>query len=281
MHSLVYKGLHNISWYCDLCELPNFSSTLFDTTSFETTNRFDIFNDTPISEGSIGSPTAASSPLDKTPKRSKVKRYDKPLRVVIINCQSVRNKKQELENLVESYNPDIIIGNDSWLNKDIQSSEVFLEGYNCYRKDRGNESWLNKDMQSSEVFPEGYNCYRKDRGNESWLNKDMQSSEVFLEGYNCYRKDRGNESWLNKDMQSSEVFPEGYNCYRKDRKDDTHGGVFVLVSDKYLSTEPPEFRVDGACQLLWVKLQIQGLPDLHIEAFIDLRKPQMRLTLQL
>jgi hypothetical protein len=51
MHSLVYKGLHNISWYCDLCELPNFSSTLFDTTSFETTNRFDIFNDTPISEG--------------------------------------------------------------------------------------------------------------------------------------------------------------------------------------------------------------------------------------
>jgi hypothetical protein len=102
MHSLVYKGLHNISWYCDLCELPNFSSTLFDTTSFETTNRFDIFNDTPISEGSIGSPTAASSPLDKTPKRSKVKRYDKPLRVVIINCQSVRNKKQELENLVES-----------------------------------------------------------------------------------------------------------------------------------------------------------------------------------
>jgi hypothetical protein len=130
---------------------------LFCTTSFEATNRFDIFNGTPISEGSFGSPTAASSPLDKTPKRSKVKRDDKPLRVVIINCQSVRNKKQELENLVESSNPDIIIGN---------------------------------------------------------------------------------ESWLNKDIQSSEVFPEGYNCYRKDRKDDTHGGVFVQVSDKHLSTEP-------------------------------------------
>jgi hypothetical protein len=98
---------------------------LFDTTSFEATNRFDIFNDTPISEGSIGSPTAASSPLDNTLKRSKVKRYDKPLRVLIINCQSVRNKKQELENLVESFNQDIIIGNGSWLNKDIQSSEVF------------------------------------------------------------------------------------------------------------------------------------------------------------
>ena len=124
-NSLAYKGLHNISWYCDLCGRPNFSSSLFDTTSFETTNRFDIFNDTPISEGSIGSPTAASSPLDNTLKRSKVKRYDKPLRVLIINCQSVRNKKQELENLVESFNQDIIIGNESWLNKDIQSSEVF------------------------------------------------------------------------------------------------------------------------------------------------------------
>jgi hypothetical protein len=135
----------------DLCALPKCSSSLFDKTSFETTNRIDIFNDTPISEGSIGSPTAASSPLDKTPKRSKVKRYDKPLRVVMINCQSVRNKKQELENLEESSNPDIIIGNESWLNKYILSSE-------------------------------------------------------------------------------------GYNCYRKDRKDDTHGGVFVLVTDKYLST---------------------------------------------
>lgn len=41
----------------------------------------------------------------------------------------------------------------------------------------------------------------------------------------------------------------------------------MLVSDKYLSTEPPEFRVEGACELLWVKLQIQGLPDLHIESF--------------
>jgi hypothetical protein len=49
----------------------------------------------------------------------------------------------------------------------------------------------------------------------------------------------------NKDIQSSEVFPEGYNCYRKDRKDDTHGGVFELVPDKYLSTVPPEFRVNG------------------------------------
>ena len=186
MHSLVYKGLHNISWYCDLCELPNFSSSLFDTTSFETTNRFDIFNDTPISEGSIGSPTAASSPLDKTPKRSKVKRYDKPLKSC--NHQLPVSKKQEtgVGKSSGKFYPDIIIGNDSW---------------------------------------------------------------------------------LNKDMQSSEVFPEGYNCYRKDRKDHTHGGVFVLVSDKYLSTEPPEFRVDGACELLWVKLQIQGLPDLHIGSF--------------
>lgn len=41
----------------------------------------------------------------------------------------------------------------------------------------------------------------------------------------------------------------------------------MLVSDKYLSTEPPEFRVEGACELLWVKLQIQGLPDLHIGSF--------------
>ena len=47
----------------------------------------------------------------------------------------------------------------------------------------------------------------------------------------------------------------------------------MLVSDKHLSTEPPEFRVDGACELLWEKLQIQGLPDLHIGSVYRPPKP--------
>ena len=48
----------------------------------------------------------------------------------------------------------------------------------------------------------------------------------------------GNESWLHKDIQSKEVFPSGYIPYRNDCKTDAHGGVFILVSEKYLSSEP-------------------------------------------
>ena len=39
-------------------------------------------------------------------------------------------------NLIDSSDPDIIIGTESWLNPNIYSSEFFHIGYNVYRKDR-------------------------------------------------------------------------------------------------------------------------------------------------
>jgi hypothetical protein len=52
----------------------------------------------------------------------------------------------------------------------------------------------------------------------------------------------GNESWLHKDIQSTEVFTSRYIPYRNDRKTYAHGGVFILVSEKYLSSEPSELK---------------------------------------
>jgi hypothetical protein len=34
-----------------------------------------------------------------------------------------------MENLTESTKPDILIGNESWLHKDIQSTEVFTSRF--------------------------------------------------------------------------------------------------------------------------------------------------------
>lgn len=62
-------------------------------------------------------------------------------RVIVINCQSIRNNKAVFENLVESTKPDIVIGNQSWLHKDIQSSEVFPSDFTCYRNDRKSDSY--------------------------------------------------------------------------------------------------------------------------------------------
>ena len=189
MNTLVYQGLHNASWECDHCGLPNFSTCIFDTSTFMSTNIYDHLNDSSFNENNIGSPTATSSPIQKTkspPTYTKSKRLDTPLRVIIINCQSIKNKKADFENLVDSTKPDIIIGN---------------------------------------------------------------------------------ESWLHKDIQSTEVFPSGFTCYRNDRKSDAHGGVFILVSDKYLSSEPSDLMSDDTSEQLWVKLQVKGSPDLYIGSF--------------
>jgi hypothetical protein len=58
-----------------------------------------------------------------------------PIIVLVVNCQSIKNKKQELENLVETSKPDIMIGTESWLSNDIQSTEIFPSGFTPYRKE--------------------------------------------------------------------------------------------------------------------------------------------------
>ena len=46
----------------------------------------------------------------------------KKLRQLVINFHSIRNKFNEIEVLLESINPDVIIGAESWLNDEIFSS---------------------------------------------------------------------------------------------------------------------------------------------------------------
>ena len=77
----------------------------------------------------------------------------------------------------------------------------------------------------------------------------------------------GTESWLSNDIQSTEVFPSGFTPYRKNRKTDSHDGVFILVSAKYLNSEPTDLKSDYSSEQLWVKLQVKGAPDLYIGNF--------------
>ncbi|CAC5364773.1 unnamed protein product [Mytilus coruscus] len=56
----------------------------------------------------------------------------------MINCQSVRNKRSEVNECVECIKPDIIIGCESWLDNEHQTAEIFPNGNNknVFRKDR-------------------------------------------------------------------------------------------------------------------------------------------------
>jgi len=55
----------------------------------------------------------------------------KPLVLLQINCRSICNKTLEFWNLIDTYNPDVVIGTESWL-----SEEIFRDDYITFRRDR-------------------------------------------------------------------------------------------------------------------------------------------------
>ena len=79
------------------------------------------------------SPTVASPPLvqDQTESRAKTAKavLNHPLRIMIENCQSIKNKKADFQIIIDSAKPDIILGNESWLTPDIKNSEIYPESF--------------------------------------------------------------------------------------------------------------------------------------------------------
>jgi len=60
----------------------------------------------------------------------------KPLVLLLVNCRSICNKNLEFWNLIDTYNPHVEIGTESWLNEEINNAEVFRDDYITFRRDR-------------------------------------------------------------------------------------------------------------------------------------------------
>jgi hypothetical protein len=78
---------------------------------------------------SPGKPHACPSPIAHQGKKGsseiKVKnRIQRPLKIVNINFQSIKNKKTELDILLDTTKPDVIIGTETWL--DLSHSRALL-----------------------------------------------------------------------------------------------------------------------------------------------------------
>jgi hypothetical protein len=63
----------------------------------------------------------------------------KPLVLLQVNCRSILNKILEFWNLVDTYNPDVVIGTESWLSDEINNAEVFRDDYITFRRDRSTQ----------------------------------------------------------------------------------------------------------------------------------------------
>ena len=129
----VFMGLTNnsVSWHCCNCGLPNLSSSIFSVLDRDPTS--------PISSGSnsilgedIGQPTHASSPKRQSKKSCKV------ITVLSINCNSIKSSKKQAEllSLIDYHAPNIILGCESKLSKDIPTYECFPSDFEVFRKDR-------------------------------------------------------------------------------------------------------------------------------------------------
>ena len=108
MSTPVFNALagSNISWHCVTCGMPNLSSSLFESFMINTSNQFDQLSNSNVAV-SPGTPAFTSSPIKMT-RIGKVN-YQKPrnTKVLVINFQSIKNKKAELGNLLDSANPNI------------------------------------------------------------------------------------------------------------------------------------------------------------------------------
>ena len=82
----------------------------------------------------LGSPSnqANHSNLRSSSNQPCINLNDSPLKVIIINCQSVTGKKALLDSLIY----DVIVGTESWLNPSVKSSEIFAPQFEAFRQDR-------------------------------------------------------------------------------------------------------------------------------------------------
>lgn len=132
MSTATYNNIHNISWICTNCGIPNFSSTLFNSFVADSHNSFSQL-ETSSTSISPGPPVASSSPKRSALKPNAIKGE---IRCLVANFQSVKNKTPQIENLIETSDPTIILGNETWLNKIISSAEIFPSNLIINRNDR-------------------------------------------------------------------------------------------------------------------------------------------------
>ena len=72
----------------------------------------------------------------------------------------------------------------------------------------------------------------------------------------------GTETWLEPNIESSEIFPSDYTVYRRDRPTDPHGGVVLLIHNRFISAPVPEIETDS--ELVWAKISRENGKDMYV-----------------
>lgn len=215
----MYMALNNISWHCTNCGMPNFTSSLFESTIMSTRNSFSTLNSSHInniSTHSSGPPTSYSSPFNPI-KRNKPQSQQH--KIISINFQSIK-KKEEVMILIEQADPSIIMGTETWLNPSISSAEIFPLNYEVIRKDRhdgyGVLQAIKKDfiiiIDSVDINTTSESLFAKLHLGKNWpfigsVYSPPSSKETYIE-HLCQRLNNNNRNvvfWIGRDMNLPDI----------------------------------------------------------------------------
>ncbi|KAL8590830.1 hypothetical protein ACOMHN_052181 [Nucella lapillus] len=111
------------------------SSPGLSLTSDSDPNLTDAIHDSSIpTDTEIGMTSSPKHKHNTSPKTG----IGKNLRILNINFQSARKKGKHLEALIDSTDPDIIIGTETWLDDEVSSAEVIPNhlGFDVHNRDR-------------------------------------------------------------------------------------------------------------------------------------------------
>ncbi len=126
-----YEQHESYSWLCCTCGLPNIGSSYFSGNPINLSNSFESLAS--LSPSAL--PSATSSP--SKPQRD-CGRPTNNLKVVTVNLNSLISdkKRARFATMVDSVNPDIILGTETKLDSDFNTAELSLPNYRVFRKDR-------------------------------------------------------------------------------------------------------------------------------------------------
>lgn len=194
MNQSIYNVLANhssYSWICCDCGMPNLHSSFFDIDSIKTKNSFDSLSNIssvnsncvhslPLNDN-IGTPLRASSPSKDSksaPMTQKLKAKDHKLKIININCQSVRAKLASFLEIIDVEDPDIVVGTESWLNSNITSGEIFPSNFNVFRKDRS----INGDSHGGVFVAVNDKLIAQDESDLDQPNCEMKWISIHVKG---------------------------------------------------------------------------------------------------
>ena len=79
------------------------------------------------------------------------------IRILNLNCQSVKHKKDELTSIIKSSDPDIIMFSETWLHPNIKNNEFLPDYFEVHRRDRPGDAHggvllaIKKELNSQDL----------------------------------------------------------------------------------------------------------------------------------